>query len=155
MLKRIAVDLCVLTNGRVMPKIPEHNLSTQQQNCWGFTAEAVGWMKGRAWLGPRRMEEYLKKYTVVIRKHEVRPGDLAVYRLNEAGCSFFGNCVGHLWHTAIIVKPDALVLHKPGSLPIVLEPFEICFLDAADVTFHRVTEERPEEKEPLRLIINQ
>jgi len=138
-LVRIAEDLKEMTGGKIAPKIPFPNYETRQQNCWGFTAQAAGWIEYEAWLGHLRMEELLQKNTMVVKPHEVMTGDIAVYRLTAE--SIHAECypVGTLWHTALVVKPHELVLHKPGSLPVMVEPLDGRYdEDGLSISYRRV-----------------
>lgn len=116
-LNKVARHLAKLTNNQVAPVIPTENGFTHEQNCWGFVAQAMGWVCDRTWLESDAMERFLKDHTISIDPKQRRVGDIEVLRYSDVGWS---NCPpGTLKHTAIIVSPaTGIVMHKAGTAPV-------------------------------------
>jgi len=91
-----------LTVKNGIPRTHEHDY-----NCWGFTANYLGWTAHLMWLYPDHMEKMLKLHSRAVRKPRV--GDIVVFRDSEQ----------YLGHTAIIseLSPEPLknqLIHKPA-----------------------------------------
>lgn len=108
-LNNVAARLAKCTNNAVRPRIPKCNEANIEQNCWGFTAQALGWVDEPVWLSQGTMERMLAGHTVKINKNKVMPGDIVVFRKHS----------GELLHTAIILnKSCTSFIHKAGGHPI-------------------------------------
>lgn len=123
---RAAKKVARLTNGKLQPVIPEVNDFTQEQNCWGYTAQALGLEPDPAWLYQEEMIAYLAEHTVPVTDIP-RLGDIAVYTREYEG----------LIHTSIIIDPKKLiVLHKPGTWPVELSGLLDSY-EGSNITFAR------------------
>jgi len=77
-------------------------------NCWGFTANYLGWNTRLYWVNRETMEKLLLLNSKPVRK--IKPGDIAVFRM-------YGGLLGH---TAIVSKLGDehfknQIIHKPAS----------------------------------------
>jgi hypothetical protein len=102
-LKLIAKQIAQTSNSLVRPLIPASNKDNRTMNCWGFVAQAAGWIKQEEWLTQKAMQDLLFKYTRNIPTKQVTAGDILAY-WDDRG----------LIHTAIVIDQTGLILHKPG-----------------------------------------
>ena len=126
-LKEIATEITNKSNNRILPEV-----EIEWANCWGFVAAAMGWRKAYCWLEDSEMEDHLSKHTKPITPEDASTGDILVYRHPTSN---------QLIHTAIVVVPEQMILHKRGTLPVSAEgPCDEPCYQPSNMSYVRVIE---------------
>jgi len=111
-LEAIADELAKASNGTITPKIIPYERGDDTCNCWGFVAHAANWVDEPDWMEQRDMKALLDSKTFEVSLKEALPGDILAY---------FAPGTDYLLHTALVVRPGELILHKAGIFPISIE----------------------------------
>ena len=121
MLAGLIEELKIISKLSGNRKISIRNMKLEKDddyNCWGFTAFAFKWVDKLFWVSSDYMNVLLDRYTykTLIRKKNVKVGDIVIYRSNDSSLMNEANGKKYLLHTGIVVDPFLeLMLDKDGD----------------------------------------